>query len=161
MVDFPDIKVVNSPATRQGAVLDEIGCNFGDKITSCTAEPPLQTAEGTRSDHDILLIKANIPRRHHFTKRNFFHRPITEKGKDEFMSKLALVDWSFIMHLSSTEAADALAVVLDKLVHDCLPQVEIEVRSTDAPWITKKIKRWISFLKWREDLIDGRSCRKK
>ena len=139
--DTPELVIVPTPPTRGTAVLDEIATNIPDNITECVTMPPLQSETGTYSDHDIVLLSTKISSTHHFTKRSFKHRPITEKGKEKFIAAIVLTDWTFMMRDTSSESANALCQMLDGLVADCFPEVTTSIKSTDGPWISRGVRR--------------------
>ena len=156
--DFDDIKIIDAPATRNGAKLDETACNF--EIESCTAMPPLQSPEGITSDHNVLLCRSFLSSGHHFTKKTFTYRPITDEGKKKFQELVVEFNWEAICRGNSSEAADELREVLDKMVHDCFPLVTVNTKSTDDPWITKAVKKLIRRRR-RVFVKEGRSERWK
>ena len=68
------------------------------------------------------------------------------------------MDWSKIEGATPTESADRLDFILQHLYNKHFPLKMIVNRSCDAPWITKRIKRYIRNRK-REYARSGRSER--
>ena len=141
--DHADLAVVQAPATRLGAKLDETVCNFLQNVKQCSVAAPLETESGTRSDHGIVLVKAELDNHHHFSKRSFIYRPITEAGKEKIVRAVALQDWAGVCRGDASESAEALRVCLDELIADCFPAVTVRIKSSDHPWITKAVKKQI------------------
>ena len=132
-----NLDLIDAPPTRGNAKLDETACSFASYISECTVKPPLETEGGsTRSDHGVVLIVAQLPLVHHFTKRKFEYRPITNKGKEEFKRLVTLFDWSAIHKPTPSESAAALENVLNEFVCTCFPVKEKTVKSTDSAWIS-------------------------
>ena len=103
--------------------------------------PPLYSDTGAVSDHNVVLVNAAVPKVHHFTKKQFKHRPITAKGKEEFTARMVLMDWTEMQMGTATESAAALCRILDTLVEECFPEVTSTVKSTDGPWISRGVRR--------------------
>ena len=141
--EHPDVKLVDTPGTRHGAKLDEVATNVEDHISKAGIVAPLASEGGVLSDHHIQYICVDLPAVHHFTKNKFCYRPITEKGRQQFIAKLVEQDWAQITGSNSSESADNLAVLLDSFVTDCFPLVEVSYKSTDAPWIDRPLRRQI------------------
>ena len=127
MEDFPDIDLVKAPPTRRGAFLDQTACNFCDLI------------DDTASDHSIVRTSAKFPNVHHFVTHRFRYQPISEKGKLEFIKMVTLHDWATVMGQNATESADALCKELDRMVDLCFPYVWVKYKSSDSPWVNKKV----------------------
>ena len=106
--EFPDIQLIDSPPTRGNVRLDQTASNIADFIVDSTAEPPLESDQGTRSNHMSILIKARIPRVHHFTKTKLKYQPITEAGKEDFIRAVSLTDWSDVFVECPSKAAEIL-----------------------------------------------------
>ena len=128
---------------KGAAKLDEISCNFLPDITEATVMPPLSTETGVRSDNNVVLVRANIPKAHQFQKKRFQYQPITEKGTEEFVKQVTLMDWSEITTGSASEAANNLCVALETITDMCFPKIWVNYKSTDDPWITREIRRKI------------------
>ena len=69
----------------------------------------------------MILITTSIPAVHHFVKNKFEYRPITEKGTEMFVEKMAVYDWSEIIGHNVHESAENLNNVLEELVKKCFP----------------------------------------
>ena len=57
---FPDIKRVEGLISRSREDLDVIATNFGDEIVFTNSMPPLETPDGTKSDHNVMVIGAAL-----------------------------------------------------------------------------------------------------
>ena len=152
--DFPDIQIVGTNGTRNGAALDVIGTNIDGILAEVIS--PLETEDGRASDHLSIAASARLPRIHHYTKTSFYMRRYTEEAEALFGQKLLEVDWETIKSDSPSKTADNLDAILQRLYTECFPLIKKTVRSCDAPWMTKKIKRAIRNRK-RIFLAQGRS----
>jgi hypothetical protein len=133
------LKQLISSKTRDSAVLDWLLTNR-PKLFEVSRLPKVGS-----SDHYTILAKPNlaISPKQTITKiairdmRNsawcFFGRWITEK------------DWSTVLSTSlSKDKFDLFMSELEQAVDTFLPQKMIKKNPTDRPWITNKIKLWIS-----------------
>ena len=64
--DFLDIQLIPSPPTRGNECLDLIYTNAVDAVRRCDGGPPLESNNGTTSDHDSLIVSMSLPHRHSF-----------------------------------------------------------------------------------------------
>ena len=140
-LDFPHISQVIRAPTRGRAVLDQCFTNLSQTQTSIHL--PLFDPTGSQSDHSVCLIEAKLPRRHFFKKTEFYTRKITPAGEAKFGSLLAVQDWAILENKTSDEAVMILDAKLQEWQELCFPLRKHTVRSTDKPWITKRIRRLI------------------
>ena len=151
---LPGIEVLQTGPTRGVATLDHVYTN-GLIETACT-RPPLQSISGTYSDHLSIQLSVKIELFHKFEKVSFLHRPITEKGKEKFVRAVVLQQWNEIYCGNASAAAEKLCELLDKMYHDCFPEIRVQYKTTDNPWINKKI-RGIAKKKRKEYKKKGKS----
>ena len=139
--DFPDIKIRPSDPTRKDAVLDRIATNIEEANT--TIRDPLESEEGRKSDHSVVTVEAKLPRLHQYTTSTFQTRVYSTEAEEKFGGLLMNVDWETISGRDPSETAEKLDNILQSMVNECFPLVTRTVRSSDAPWITKRIKSLI------------------
>ena len=142
--DFPTgctIKKLKTGPTRGRKRLDFIYTDILPKNTELLA--PLESEEGTRSDHQIILCEAKLKSGDQTIKKttSFTVQPITKKVMDKFNQKLIATDWSLIEGSTCSESAEKLAVLLDSYVNACFPLKKCKSRSKDPPWITPEVRR--------------------
>ena len=144
LAEFSDLVTLQTGATTANATLDETACNIPEYLVESSVESPLQAANGTESDHSTALLKFELPNIHHFTKKKFKYRPITKEGEEKFKREITLYNWQHIISIQDpSEAAAALTAALDDVVERCFPLVWVKYKSTDSPWIDKKLRRAI------------------
>ena len=59
---YKDIKVVKTPPTRAGSVLDIIATNLADCEVDSGVGPPITSSDGTASDHGVVYSSFRMPR---------------------------------------------------------------------------------------------------
>ena len=139
MADFPDIRVLGSGPTRGQATLDEIGTNFNTAIKVNTFFP-LEDEQGTQSDHRTVVCRTRLPRLHQFTKKTFTFRKYT--AEEKFGKLLVEETWDSVRAAAtSSVAAVEMDRILQKLYNKAFPLKTRTIKSTDAPWMTEKIRR--------------------
>ena len=140
--DFPEIIMVETGPTRGNKCLDLMCTNFRDHISDVDVLPPLEDNLGENaSDHRIIVLRADIPKRDHFTKKRINFRPYTQRGEEEFGTLLLSQDWSPMEVMDTSEAADWLTSILEEFMEACFPEKARIVKSSDYPWISQAIKR--------------------
>ena len=140
--DFPDLAIIQTPATRRGAVLDVAATNIDGHLTADIRDP-LENEVGQKSDHSVVHIEALLPRLHQYVKTEFFVRKYTDEAEQQFGDLLLSQDWAGINQVSASRAAEDLNVILQEMYNKCFPLKKRISRSSDAPWITKRIRRMI------------------
>ena len=141
--DYDDIHEIPAVPTRGTRALDLAFTNMATEDATVTSLPPLSSDNGPRSDHNVVIVEARLPRLHQFKKRKITYRKITEDGKRRFKALLDGTDWGELEGLSSSGAADALAVKLKVMLDQCFPLRSFMLKSTDPPWMTPKIRKAI------------------
>ena len=138
--ESPDIHAHNAIPTCGDAALDVVFSNLA-KHSECSL-PPLSSDEGPRSDHNVLLIRAEEDLVHHYEKIRIRHRRFTDEGRNLFKTLILAQDWSDVRSApSSSAAALALHQTLTRLLDQCFPWKEFTIKSTDPPWMNGDIRR--------------------
>ena len=137
----PSLTPVLAGATRGGAALDEVYTNMDLNITDRKIQRPLISIEGTCSDHSVITASLKLPRNKTVVKTTFKFRPITTDGVNKFGALLAGKDWENIKACTSTGSAMNLDLVLRNFVEQCFPEQTRTIRSNDAPWYNRSIRR--------------------
>ena len=159
--DYPDLKLIQTKPTRQGAHLDLVFTNFEQLIMSTHTLPPLESNDdNSKSDHDIIMTTCKTETRHHFTKKTITFRPYTARGEEMFGRMLLGQDWSTIYSETCDEAALKLTTILDGFMNTCFPEKTRIIKSTNLPWYNDKLAR-LSRQKKREYRRKRRSKRWK
>ena len=145
LADFLDVRRLNTPATRNGAFLDEIYTNLWEGVVDCKAQPPLQNEIGGASDHLTLLTEIMVPKGHPFDWITYYARDMRKEDKKKFIEEYCKIDWENL--IGNTDCPDQMTKifhsVIDGLNERFFPLRKRKIKSTDAPWITEEIKRVI------------------
>ena len=73
--EYPEIKVIPSGPTRQGAVLDIMGSNFNYLLFDQGTTTPISTVDGVDSDHMTVISQFRMPRipSYRVEKYSYYH----------------------------------------------------------------------------------------
>ena len=143
LVDYPDLELLPGIPTRWGAALDLCYTNFNSEVHKVGSYHPLTNLAGVPSDHLVVRYDFQILRRHHCSVITRKVRKISEEGIDNFKLQLLNIDWACLDGWSSSQMVDIMDSILEELQDVCFPENTVKTRSTDDPWITKRIKRII------------------
>ena len=143
IVEFPDIEHIDTEATRLGAALDIICTNLQD--TCIRIMDPLETQSGKKSDHLVLYTECNVAKVDNFTKRTHSFYRKTIEGEQGFTKDLLAIDWDRVLPrgFSPTQMVENFNYIMDQLKDRHFELVRRTTKSTDAPWITQRIKDMI------------------
>ena len=141
---FAELIPLKAGATRKGAHLDEIYSNVANRAVDKVILKPLEKEDGTVSDHSIVAASFLLPKQRKSTVIEFKFRPITEDGTEKFGKELLGYDWTKIEKETLSLSAEALNTTLEQMVEFSFPERTRRLRSSDAPWITRKIKKMIA-----------------
>ena len=141
--DFPEIRKLPNIPTRQGAALDLCYTNFGDEIYRFATHPPLTNMDGTPSDHLVVSYDFKIKKKHWFQTTVRTVRTIREKDMDVFRTRLATETWEEMDGKTSTEMVEIFDRKTKAHYDHVFPAREVKTRSSDLPWVTKRLKRAI------------------
>lgn len=151
--DFLDVQRLDTPPTRDGANLDEIYSNLNDHVKKCQVKPPLQSDEGTTSDHLTLIAEMSIPCRHVFDWITYYPRDMKREDRLGFLRAYGKINWEDL--LGNVSCPDQMVEMLHSKMNELndrfFPMRKRKIRSTDDPWITEEIKRVIRKRKRRFD----------
>ena len=148
LAEFSDMHELSTPPTRGDRNIDRVFCNWHDDIEEGGCISPLETeaidGTSTSSDHRIQYFTARLPRREPAKRETFVHRPITAKGKLEFLAELETLDWSPVTSRDGPNAkVIALHAIFEDLTDRHFPLQEMTRREDDLPWIDKRARKTI------------------
>ena len=141
--DFPELVKIDAGPTRGTAYLDEMYVSFGDRITNHCVHDPLQNKSGIESDHGCLIARAEFPRAHHFTTTETWGRVYTTEAETKFGHALGEINWSPMITMNPSQAADYLDEKLSALYDRFFPLRRFKKKSTDLLWLTPALRRKI------------------
>ena len=168
LADHPDLRVLETPTTRKDETLDLCLSNLDPTCTMVKKFEPLQSITGRPSDHDCIAVTVKQEKKHIFVKETFRFRPYTDEGEEKFGKALAAVDWAGLYSLTANDAVNEMNTTLKQMYEQSFPEVTRTVKSSDPPWLNKKVKRMVNKKRkyykkrgkndlWRE--IDGKTKR--
>lgn len=140
IADFNDIAMLPGIPSRRGNALDLCFSNFGQDIFQISSHPPLN-GPSAESDHLILNYNYRAKKKHDFTTVVRKFRPITEAGTQAFVQELARQEWGDMVGKNSSDMVEVFDERVGVIFRDCFPERTVKSRSTDKPWVTKRIKR--------------------
>ena len=139
--DFADIRIIDSPPTRQGERLDL--CFSNCKFSGCTAYSPVWSNEGTESDHLSLCYGVCFEGKK-FTYESVVTRKVTKRGEDEFCSRIRSEDWEAVTRATTAcEKVTELHSIVERYKAVCFPLKKSRIRSDEDPWINDYVRRRI------------------
>ena len=141
LVTFPELKNIDVGATRKGASLDLVITDIPH--TSTEVRPPLEDADGRKSDHAVVLCEARTPDRHFFTTETFTVRKTLPDRENKFGRLILATDWSCVRKATPTESAVAFDKIIQSYYNTAYPTTTITKKSTDLPWINEKYRRMV------------------
>ena len=65
--DYLDINLLNSGPTRGRVCLDKMAMNFNEEGINVKVKPPLESEDGTQSDHSVVVATASLRHIHQFS----------------------------------------------------------------------------------------------
>ena len=159
VVDFPDIKLKPTAATRGQKCLDLTFTNFCDRILGAHVAPPLESNDGSSSsDHRVVFFETCLYKKPPISKSTFTFRPYTTRGEEMFGNLLLSTDWTFLE--ASEDPAEDLCTRLEVFTSLAFPEKTRTKTNRDKPWVTEIVRK-ISRRKRREYKRHRRSSRWK
>ena len=158
--EHPDLTEVDHGPTRGDKAIDRTLVNFARSVVESKSLKPLETEEGSASDHRIAWLKAQF----RIVKPktiSFSYRVFTEKGATSFLADLSKTDWSSVYRAaSSDDKVVQFQAILDSLMAKNFEWKTTTRRADDPPWMNDRIRKLI---KKRRKIYDreGRSARWK
>ena len=138
-----EITLVRTGPTRGPNTIDQIFSNVraGD-VAENLVLPPLQSVNGTNSDHRCLFIATKFKECRKFQWVVRHRRTRNEALEAAFANDLMNWEWGSV---GEEEEVDALTrkleLVVAKLTDKHFPLARVRKRSNEAPWITRHIRR--------------------
>ena len=144
LIDFPDIREVPTPPTRNGRRIDKILCNWYDDIYEYGCVPPLETEDevARTSDHLVQYSKARRVSAPKVKTIQYSYRPFSNSKAAAFAQELARVDWSPVLTAVGPNAKEnEYQRVIDELFEKNFPMKTIKRRENDKPWFDAHARR--------------------
>ena len=127
LAEFPDLREMDVGPTRHDRCIDILFTNFGRSVTDSGTVPPLEPEpghQGTRSDHRLAFIKAELPRARTFEWVTYQYRYFNGEAMEEFGRWLARKDWvDVVMAPDSNTKANVYQEAVSTALEECFPLI--------------------------------------
>ena len=141
--DHPDLSEIAHGPTRGTRCIDRSFTNFGRSITESGTLEPLESEEGSKSDHRMAWAKASFDSIRS-KKTSFTFRKYTESGSVAFLQDLAAQSWEPVFRAgTTTEKVEIFQSVLDDLMSKHFKMKTVTRQESDPPWFNDRIKKKI------------------
>ena len=158
--DHPDLSKVEHGPTRNGRNIDQTLANFGAAMVDFHTVPPLETEDGSTSDHKMAYFKAVFPQAPPETV-TCTYRPYTTQGEASFINAMAAQSWETVFSADSADKkASAFQEIIDRNIDAFFPLKTTTQNTSDPPWVNNLIRRLSVKLRKIYD-PEGRSTRWK
>ena len=143
--EHPEIKEINSGATRGSVSLDIIGSNTNDILVDNGTVEPICNEDGIRSDHQTVFSSFRMPRVPSYTIENYTYRHLSEASHHKFGRWLDLYDWQRVTE--ATRVDDAVGRLHGAFQEGLELAYELKRRkkkSSEPEWMTDGIRNEIA-----------------
>ena len=141
--EHPDLTEVEHGPTRGDRAIDRTLTNFGRSIVQSGTLLPLDTEEGSESDHRIAWGSAVFEKQNN-DRVSYSYLQYTQAGATTFLEDLSSQNWREVESAVSTSSkVEAFQKQLDTLLKRHFEWKTTTRRKHDKPWINDKI-RWLS-----------------
>ena len=162
LMDYGDLREVQVGPTRGGRSIDRIFCNGSRMVTEAGTLEPLETEEGSKSDHKVAFCKLAVLKHKTFRWETYTYRRYTVEAEEAFKNWIVFHDWAEVYQAhGSNDKTRAYQNTLAMAVDSFFPLKTTRRKSTDLPWMTKGIQKLIKNRKrlyvaeggdsWREE----------
>ena len=131
---------VESANTRGNEKLDVVVTNVDSRWVQASVHPPLETDLGTKSDHGVVVVGAEIKSKKNFEWVKVRARKRTKKSTEAYVEELNGIDWTCLAG-STEEMVATFHGILDGLTNMHFPVQTFKRRSNSDPWMTNGIRR--------------------
>ena len=112
-------------------------------MVSSGTVPPLET-DHSLSDHRIVHMTTELPRREAFEWTTYSYRHFTEEAQADFGHWIITKDWSdVLLATGSNDKARLYQAHVDAAMDKFFPLRTVRRKSSDLPWINKAIRKRI------------------
>ena len=138
---YKDIKVVKTPPTRAGSVLDIIATNLADCEIDSGVGPPITSGDGTASDHGVVFSSFRMPRVPQYKISSYTYYRKNEEGLDRFDKWLTAQDWGNVLGACSpTSKVIQLHGLLSDGMKASFESKSSCRKSSEPSWISREVR---------------------
>ena len=143
--EFVCVSSIPTPPTRGDEVLDIVFTSMASSVVETEVFPPLipdSGRPGRPSDHNVVLVRFELPRNRKFRWMRYSYRKYTEGGDVPFGEWITGHDWHEITG-DPSQMAEALGPTLDQAMEAFFPLITHRLRSDQDPWINEELEHMI------------------
>ena len=138
--DHPDIKEADVGPTRGDRRIDRVFTNFSRSISESGTRTPLETEDGSPSDHKQAFVRAVFEKVAPKTTK-YTYRPFTRRGADAFAAAMETANWGPVFDAtSSSDKTVAFQSVVEREMDRCFPLKTTVKLDSDPPWVNNQIR---------------------
>ena len=127
--------------TRGLNTIDIIHSNVPEAHGETLVLPPLQASDGTPSDHRCVYTEVEFPPERGYTWEVKMRRTRDAARERAFANDMSCQDWDSMLHSRDVDEMTAtFEAKVGALTERHFPLARTRKRSTEPPWITKRIK---------------------
>ena len=95
------------------------------------------------SDHRVAYLTSDIPKVRKFKWLSYSYRFFNDDSVDAFRKWVVMENWSEVIQTATASQEKALAYqrLLNRAIEACFPLVTMRRKSTDPPWLNKRLRR--------------------
>ena len=143
VAEFPDMTETLVGATRGDRAIDRLFSNMGRSLESSGTVPPLDSGQ-TVSDHRVMYAVFQIQRKQPYEWITYSYRVCSEEARKDFGTWVMTQDWAeVLLTKGATAKARAYQDLIDAAMDTFFPLRTTRRKSTDPPWLSKKILKRI------------------
>ena len=147
LADYSDLREVVVGATRGNRDIDKMFTNMSRSVIASGTWEPLET-EGEenvrRSDHRVSYCSVEMPRMETFRWETYSYRQYTMKAVEEFRGWITMYDWKDVLEAEgSNNKTEIYQATVTAAINAFFPLRTTRRKSTDLPWIGKKLRKLI------------------
>ena len=103
--------------------------------------PPIESEDGLKSDHGIIIAEATLRHTDRFTIRKIQVRPRTTRGNKKFEERIKSCEWESVIDAPTVdEMVERLEALTGAWMDEAFPTRTFKLKNTDLPWIIYEIK---------------------
>ena len=145
LLDFPDMREVDVGNTRGDRSIDRIFTNVSRSVESAGTLEPLETDDGSRqSDHRVAYCRAGLARLRTFVWQTYSYRQFNEDSVKKFKEWVVFHEWKSVHKAEGSDAkTKAYQDTIGWALETFFPLKTTRRKSTDLPWMNKRIRKLI------------------
>ena len=134
-----------SSGYKRDKKLDIFFTNVTAEKTAAHVGRPLETEDGSRSDHSSVILSLACEIKRRFEWKKIRVRKRSKKGDLLFGELVKSVDWDVFFESCRdvSEMVERYQQLTESWMEECYPYKTRRIRSNENPWITNRIRKLI------------------